>query len=125
MDDGRLGELQGIYAEIEEAFRTKDLDVVAKYIAPNWVGMMGDEPVDRVQLLRNVKGQFETLDDISWPRTIAVIRSDATRIKVKAEGVYRATQRESGEPFEIALTNEDTWILGPEGWRNFASKSLG
>jgi hypothetical protein len=124
MQDERFDRIKAAYAEIEEAFRNKALDTLAKYIAPGWTGVAGEHTVTRDELLDNVRGQFETLDDISWPRTITLVSAGPDRIVVNAAGTYRAIQRENGEPFELYLANEDTWTHGPNGWQNSGSRSL-
>lgn len=122
-DQAALKAIETKYAEIDEAFRSKDLDTVARHIAPNWVGTAGGKTVTRDQLMENVWHQFETLDNISWHREIELVGAEGELVTVRAVGVFRATKRESGEPLELNLANDDTWTNGPGGWQ--VTRSVG
>jgi hypothetical protein len=124
MHEELLETIEDRYQEIEKAFHDKDLEAVASHIAPGWTGEAKGERVTREQLLGNVRNQFETLDDISWPRTITLISATDTEAVVKAVGDYCATKADTGEPFEMHLANQDTWTLGPGGWQVSGSLAL-
>ena len=123
MED-QLEELRAIYSEIETAFRTKDLDGVAKYISTSFTGAHGEHTVTRDDLLENVRTQFQDYDDISWPRRIGDAHTEGDKITVRAEGTYRAIKAENQEPIKMELANHDTWQDGPEGWQCVHSTGL-
>ena len=124
MADERIRKVEAAYAEIDEAFRNKDLDAVARHTAPDWSGTTGEKTVTRDQLLENVRMQFETLENISWNRTVNLVSADDDRIVAKATGVFRAVKRANGDPVELNLANEDTWRRGPTGWQVSHSVAL-
>jgi len=117
-------EIEARYRDIDKAFRHKDLDTVAKHIAPNWTGTDAGKPVTRQDLLDNVKRMFDTLSDITWPRTVKPVSVDEHKVVVIAEGDYRAKKTESGEPVEMHLSNKDTWTDQGGEWKVSASLGL-
>ncbi|CAN5369804.1 hypothetical protein BH11ARM1_BH11ARM1_08300 [soil metagenome] len=117
-------ELQEIYDEIGRAFAAKDLDGLSKFIDQSWTGEMGSDTVSREQLLENISGQFARLRDIYWPRTLSYERVEGDQVTVRAIGVYRAFELKDGEQVEMKLANDDTWVNGPDGWRNVHSVSI-
>ena len=111
------------YGVIERAFINKDLEQVAKYIAPHYVGVTPDgRAMDKDGLLESVKKQFSQMDVVSWRRRVSKLAVEGDKVRAVAEGVYRVVQ--DGVPLDIPLVNEDTWQIGPIGWWVVESKGL-
>jgi ketosteroid isomerase-like protein len=124
MADNKLKEIEAAYAELDKAFRNKDLDTVARYTASDWKGTASGKAITREQLTEHVRSQFETLDNISWPRTVSLLADADEKVVIRAAGTYTAVKRENGEPIELELSNDDTWTRGPKGWQITRSVSV-
>jgi hypothetical protein len=122
--ESEIAELQAIYESIAEAFERRDLDGVMKFIGPDWEGEANGKIVTREDLKGHVEGQFRDLTDIHWPRTVSLPRADGDRLTVRAAGIYRARKAGSGEPVEMDLTNDDTWVRTDSGWQNVHSRAI-
>ena len=116
-------DLESNYKAIERAFIKKDLEGVAKFIAPAFVGVTPDGHVmGKDDLLKSLRKQFDTLDVVSWDRRVNKLAVEGDKVRAVAEGLYRTVQ--DGIPVDIPLVNEDIWQVGPNGWWVVESKGL-
>src|SRR5882724_494114 len=93
-----LSELRAIYTDLADAFRRKDLNAVAGFIAPEFRGQAGKQTVSRDDLLGHVRDQFAKWEDITWNRELSDLRVEGDAVTVRASGVYLAKDRNTGEP---------------------------
>jgi hypothetical protein len=124
MDNSRKTELEGVYRLLDMAFQKKNLEGIASYVAQEWTGRANDQSVSRDQLIENVRGQFERFNDIRWERTIEPLREDNGEFTVRASGIYRAVEADSGKTVEMMLVNDDTWAKRAGGWQIVRSISV-
>jgi hypothetical protein len=107
---------QGFYNQLNEAFKSKDIAVISRFTAPEWIGSAPDgSSVTREQLMDNVRKMFASLDVLSWDRKVTKVKESNGHFDVTA-GCPLKTKNKTGEIEEQPINNVDTWFEAPDGW---------
>ena len=121
--------LEGYYAEVEAAFRRKDLDGIAHFMTSDYVSYeRGGTKVARAEILAGFGRMLETLEDIRWERKVRSIVVDGDRATATVHGVFEATSTGPDgkpSPFALDITAEDLWVRSGESWKTQRGRSLG
>ncbi len=120
-------QLEGYYAEVDAAFRRKDIQGIARFLTDDFVAYeRGGTKVARAETVAGFARMLETLRDIRWERKVRSLRVEGDRATATVHGVFEATALGAdGGPFAFDITAEDVWVRSGETWKTQCARSLG
>lgn len=111
-------ELESLYAQIEEAFKKKDLKTVDQFLTSDYSVTKPDgQTLNRAELMAGFQSQFDTMDLESWERHITAIERVGNDVATTAHGEYIAVNRDTKEPICFDTDAVDTWTKTDQGWK--------
>ena len=118
--EGLTQELEANYAAIEKAFQDKDIDGIARFLAPDFAVHQKDgTTVSRDQALAGMKLQMQTMEDMSWHRRVTKLERDGDVATATVEGTLRATLKTPDGrpvPIDMEIVATDVWVQTAKGW---------
>jgi ketosteroid isomerase-like protein len=116
--------LEQVYVDASQAFIDKDLGKIEGFTAEDFTADDGKAKKNREQFLEGIRNQFETMDVVSWDRSIISVKHQGDLVLVVNEGDFVA-KKQDGSEVRMSMVNEDAWEKQNGKWMIKWARSIG